>query len=154
MKLSTILTVAFASAASAIHYGIYSVSEKGWLVQNSNNNFLIFDSETDRPMKWTMLFQNNDGVIFQSVATDEYINCNAPWVCERSKDSAVFELKVAKEDESGDHWNDTLAIREIERDCVWTIYAHAMRCEIVYNTNPEDETPVYSEKQQFKIMEI
>jgi len=123
-------------------------------MQNSNNNFLSFDLDTDRPTKWTMLFQNNDGVIFQSVATDDYINCNAPWVCERSKDSEVFELKVTKEDESGDLSNDILAIRDVKRDCVWTIYSHAMRCEIAYDTNPEDETPVYSEKQQFKIIEI
>ncbi|KXG53411.1 uncharacterized protein PGRI_004610 [Penicillium griseofulvum] len=144
MKVSTILTVAFASAASAVHYGIYSVKEEGWLVQYPNNNFLGFDATTIRPTKWTILNQNNDGdVYFQSVATDDFINCDVPPICSRDKQPVVYTMEGAKEDGT-ELPDDTYFVRDAQGDCVWTAYDNAMVCGEATD----------AENQQFRIIEI
>ncbi|KAJ5404814.1 hypothetical protein N7465_006098 [Penicillium sp. CMV-2018d] len=130
MKVSTILTVAFASAASAIHYGIYSIKEKAWLMQNPNNNFLGFHMDGgDRPTKWTILHQNNNGsVYFQSVATDDFINCDVPVMCSRSKEPVLYTMEGVEEDEEDETAlpDSTFFVRDAEGGCVWTTYEYSM----------------------------
>ncbi|KAJ5598613.1 hypothetical protein N7537_008697 [Penicillium hordei] len=141
MKVSTILTAAFASAASAAQYGIYAVGSEASVVLFPNDPTVKVHQWAGES-KWRGDL-GNPSTTFQSIPSDNYISCVGN-VCEATKLPTSFIVELHGEpNPEFDTWAHNYTIREEGTNLVWTIVGDHLECS----------EPVVSDNQLFRFSE-